>query len=97
MRIKEGYVINKLGGGYVVVTVGEASKEFNGLIRLNDTGAFLWESIRNGQDTKEKLVRAMLDYYEGLDEEEAEKDLDQFLEMIAFAIEEGEHQDGGGR
>ena len=90
MKIKDGYVINKLGGGYVVVTVGDASKEFNGLIRLNDTGAFLWESIRNGHDTKEKLVRAMIDYYDCLGEEEAKRDLDKFLEMIAFAIEEGD-------
>ena len=27
MRIKEGYVINKLGDGYVVVAVGEASND----------------------------------------------------------------------
>ena len=88
MKIKEGYVINKLGGGYVVVTVGDASKDFNGLIRLNNTGAFLWENIRDGLDTKEKLVQAMMDYYDDLDEETARKDLDQFLSSISFAIEE---------
>ena len=88
MRIKEGYVINKLGGGYVVVTVGEASGDFNGLIRLNNTGAFLWENIRDGLNTKEKLIRAMLDYYDDLDEETARKDLDEFLEAVKFAIEE---------
>ena len=95
MRIKEGYMINKLGDGYVVVTVGDASREFNGLIRLNDTGAFLWESVLNGLDTKKKLTQAMMNYYDDLDEEEAEKDLAEFLEMIAFAIEEGERLDGG--
>ena len=88
MKIKEGYVINKLGGGYVVVTVGDASKDFNGLIRLNNTGAFLWENIREGLDTREKLVQAMMDYYDDLDEETARKDLDQFLSSISFAIEE---------
>ena len=88
MKIKEGYVINKLGGGYVVVTVGDASKDFNGLIRLNNTGAFLWENIRDGLDTKEKLVQAMMDYYDDLDEETARKDLEEFLSSISFAIEE---------
>ena len=88
MKIKEGYVINKLGGGYVVVTVGDASKDFNGLIRLNNTSAFLWENIRDGLDTKEKLVQAMMDYYDDLDEETARKDLEEFLSSISFAIEE---------
>ena len=64
MKIKEGYVINKLGGGYVVVTVGDASRDFNGLIRLNNAGAFLWENIQDGLNTKEKLIQAMMDYYD---------------------------------
>ncbi len=87
MKIKEGYVINKLGDGFVVVTVGEASKEFNGLIRLNSVGAFLWDKIQDGEDTKEKLVKTMLESFEGLDEMTAKQDLNEFLENVAFAIE----------
>ena len=88
MRIKEGYIIRKLGTGYVVVTVGQASRDFNGMIRLNPAGAFLWNSIREGAGTKEQLVRAMLERYEDLDAETAGKDLDEFLESVAFALEE---------
>ena len=87
MRIKEGYVMKKLGAGYVVVTVGQASKDFNGMIRLNPAGAFLWQSILDGTDTREKLVRAMLDRYEDLDEATAAGDLDEFLNAVAFALE----------
>ena len=79
MRIKEGYIIKKLGSGFVVVTVGEASREFNGVIRLNGTGAFLWQSILDGADTREKLVSAMTERYDGLDEANAAQDLDGFL------------------
>ena len=88
MRIKEGYIIKKLGIGYVVVTVGEASKDFNGLIRLNPSGAFLWQSIQDGADTRKKLIDAMINHYDDLDETAAGKDLDEFLETVAFAIEE---------
>ena len=87
MKIKDGYIIKKLGTGYVVVTVGEASKDFNGLIRLNETGAFLWNRILEGIDTKEKLAEAMTEAYEGLNEETAKKDLEEFLANVAFAIE----------
>ena len=88
MRIKKDYIIKKLGDGYVVVTVGEASREFNGAIRLNASGGFLWMSIQDGADTREKLVQAMLERYEDLDKNTAEKDLDEFLNTVAFALEE---------
>ena len=88
MRIKEGYIMKKLGSGYVVVTVGKASTEFNGAIRLNGTGAFLWQSILDGADSREKLVKAMLERYEDLDEATANADLSEFLDAVAFALEE---------
>ena len=88
MRIKEGYVIKKLGSGYVVVTVGEASKDFNGLIRLNAAGEFLWQSILDGADTRQKLIDAMINRYDDLDEATAANDLDEFLEAVDFALED---------
>ena len=88
MRIKEGFIIKKLGIGYVVVTVGEASKDFNGLIRLNPSGAFLWQCILDGADTRQKLIDAMVNHYDALDEATAGKDLDEFLDTVRFALEE---------
>ncbi len=88
MKIKEGFIIKKLGIGYIVVTVGDASMDFNGVIRLNETGAFLWQSIQDGAESREKLIQAMLDRYEDLDQETAKNDLDEFLGRVAFAVEE---------
>ena len=88
MKIREGFIIKKLGPGYVVVTVGQASRDFNGMIRLNPAGAFLWQSILNGCDHKEKLIRAMLERYEDLDEATAKADLDEFLDSVFVALEE---------
>jgi len=88
MKIKEGYVIKKLGTGFVVVTIGEASKDFNGMIRLNPAGAFLWNSIKEGADSRDKVVRLMLERYEDLDEATARADLDEFLDSVKIAIEE---------
>lgn len=88
MKIKQGYIMKKLGAGYVVVTVGQASKDFNGMIRLNPAGAFLWDSIQAGKDTKEKLIKAMMERYDDLTEETARADLDEFLESIQVALEE---------
>ena len=88
MKIKNGFIIKKLSPGYVVVTVGQASKEFNGMIRMNPAGAFLWKSIQDGADTREKLIQAMLERYEDLDETTAKADLDEFLDSVSVALED---------
>ncbi len=88
MKIKEGYVIKKLGAGFVVVTVGQASKDFNGMIRLNPAGAFLWQCIQDGMDTREKLTEAMLERYDDLNVQTAQEDLEEFLTSIAIALED---------
>jgi len=87
MKIKKGYVINKLGDGYVVVAVGEASNDFNGVIRLNTAGAFLWQCIQDGADSRQKLLQAMAERYDDFDEKVAGEDLDDFLEKIAFTLD----------
>ncbi len=87
MRIKDGYVLKKLNMGYVVIPVGPASMEFNGMIRLNETGMFLWQSIQDGADSHEKLLAAMMKRYDGLDEDTARRDLDEFLDAADFFLE----------
>ena len=42
MKIKEGFILREVAGNYIVVAVGSAVKQFNGVITLNETGAFLW-------------------------------------------------------
>ncbi len=88
MKIKEGFIIKKLGSGYVVVTIGQASKDFNGMIRLNPAGQFLWQCIQDGMDTREKLIEAMLERYDDLKVQTATEDLEEFLTSISIALEE---------
>lgn len=73
MKIKDGFIVNKVGSQHVVVPVGEASMERHCMIRLNDTGAFLWEQL--GADV---LVRALLAEY-AVDEDTARADVAVFL------------------
>lgn len=88
MRIKKGYFIRSLAGGFAVVTVGEASKEFNGMIRMNGTGAFIWNAILNGADTRDKILTEMMSAYEDLDKATANEDLDTFMENAKMALED---------
>ena len=60
--------------------VGKATVDFNGMMNLNETGAFLWEKLEN-DTTKEELLKAMLDEYE-VTEDIAKKDIDNFITKL---------------
>lgn len=49
MRIKEGFVLREVAGQAVVIATGEASKTFNGMIKLNETGRVIWEGLAAGK------------------------------------------------
>lgn len=87
MKIKQGFILRKLGKEYMAVAVGEAGKNFNGMIRMNEAGAWLWNQLKEGI-TKDALIDSMCAYYDDLDRETASADLDEFLESIKAAIEE---------
>ncbi len=80
MKIKKGFILREVSGSFVVVPVGKASKEFKGLITLNETGAFLWEKLANGA-IKEELVEAMLSEYDA-PKDVIEKDVEHFIKLI---------------
>lgn len=77
MKIKENFMLRKVADCYVVVPVGDAVAGFNGMINLNDAGAFLWKSLEN-ETTVEKVVAAMLECYD-VDEATAKADVDKFI------------------
>lgn len=83
MKIKEDFILRKVADSYIVVPVNNMSLDFNGIINLNETGAFLFELLQNGAD-REELISKLLDEYE-VTEQKAEKDIDLFIEKVKGA------------
>lgn len=81
MRINQDFTLQKVGGSYVAVAVGETSKNFHGMIRLNETGAFLWGKMAEKDCTEEDLVDALLEEYE-IDRETATRDVHTMIENL---------------
>ena len=71
----------KLGTQEVIVAVGEASKQFSGIIRLNETGAFLWDKLAEGDMTEQKLVDSLLGEYD-VPQDIAERDVANFVKTV---------------
>ena len=52
MKIKNGFVAKEIAGQYVVVALGQASKIFNGIIKLNESGKFIRIVARQSELTR---------------------------------------------
>ena len=80
MKIREGFVLRRVMGQAMVIAVGDVSREFNGMIKLNDTGRFLWEKLQK-DTTLDELVGEVLKSYE-IDETDARRYVKSFVEEL---------------
>lgn len=83
MKVKEDFLLREVAGCYVVVPVGAATVDFNGMLNLNETGAFLWEKLQN-DITREELISALLEVYD-ITEDIAAKDIDAYIAKLEEA------------
>ncbi len=80
MKIKEGFVMRRIGDGGVVVAVGEASKSFHGMIKLNKTAADIWSCIADGK-TEAQAAEFLTEKYE-VDAETARGSVDALIAQM---------------
>ncbi len=80
MKIKKGFIVRKVGEENIAVPVGERGKSFHGMIKLNDTGNFLWNFFLKDH-TEEEATEALLEAYE-VTRETAEKDVAAFVRTL---------------
>ena len=83
MKIREGFVVCKVGGKTVAAASGELSARFNGMITLNEAGQMLFEHLQN-DTTEEELADLLVSAY-GIEKEQALADVRAFLAPLAKA------------
>ncbi len=85
MKIKNGFVIEEVGGSYLAVAVGDSAESFNGMVRLNGTGAFFWNLMKDKDITCDELVDEVLKVYEGVTREQVTADALAFVAKLRDA------------
>lgn len=80
MKVEKEFVLREIAGDYVIIPTGRTVLSFNGLITVNEIGAFLWNHLQENV-TVEELVNYVLDEYE-VDEETAREDILEFLDTL---------------
>ena len=83
MKIKEGFILRKVGIQYVVAATGKASEHFNGMMRLNESGAFAFRLMQHGITEEELTIRLMEEYE--VSEQTARKDVAAFTAALREA------------
>ena len=76
----KNYILRKIAGKYVLVSVGEASADFRGVVTLNDSAKILWSTLQEGA-AKEDLVAALKEAF-FVTEEQAKEDVERSLEIL---------------
>ena len=92
MKQNPNFLLRQVAGSTVVVPVGPAAKRFPGMMRLNESGQFLWELLQNNK-TEQELVDAMMVRYE-VGFQQATQDVAAFLTRLRSvgALDETEEQ-----
>ena len=83
MKIKDGFILRTVAGNSIVLAVGERSRSFNKMIKLNETGSFLFSLLQKETDER-SLLSALCEKYE-IDEETAKADISAFLSSLREA------------
>jgi hypothetical protein len=68
MKIKNGFILREMCGEHIVAAEGLEHINFNKLISLNSTAAFLWEALVGKEFTDEQMAQLLVDEY-GIDME----------------------------
>ena len=80
MRIRDEFVLRTIAGQTFVVALGSASRELNGMLRLNETAKVIWEGLAQGM-TQSEIVRSLTAQYD-VTPEQAETDCENLIDQL---------------
>lgn len=62
MKTKDGFVKQQIGDKTIIVSAGDLSKEFHGMIELNYTAADIWDWLSQGY-TRDEVAKLLAKKY----------------------------------
>ena len=80
MKVSNEFILREIAGEYMLVPVGAAASDLNGLIVLNECGSTVFKALQK-ECTQEDLVQAVISEYD-VDAETAAADVAEFLDQL---------------
>ena len=84
MKLKYNFVLNPVADKIVAVAVGDDLNQFNGFIKMNDTGAEIFEILKNDVELDE-VIKLMLEKHPESNLEEATEVVTEFVNQLKEA------------
>ena len=79
MKIKYEFAVSEVAGESIAVSI--APEHHSVVVTLNNSARFMWELLVAGTDI-EAMTVAPMDRYDGLDQETARAEAEEFVEML---------------
>ena len=80
MHLKKGFITQYVAGTQMLVAVGDAAKDFHGLVRSNGTAGFIVDCLKT-DTSEEEIVKKLCAEYD-VDEKTALKDVKMVVEKL---------------
>ena len=78
MKTKKGFNLRQVCGENVIVAEGAENSDFSSIISMNESSAYLWNSIQGKEFDKNNLVELLTQEYE-VDADTAAKDVEALV------------------
>ncbi len=81
MKLKYNFVTNEVADKIVAVAVGDDLAKFNGFVKMNDVGAYIFNMLKNDV-TVDDIVEAMKKDYADTPEAEIKETVEGFVSQL---------------
>lgn len=80
MKLNDKFLIHDTGNGEILVPVGEESKSFHGIIKLNETGSVIVHLLEKDDLSIEEILEYFYSHYEC--DESIKGDIELFINKL---------------
>lgn len=82
MKLNSDFLIHNTGNGEMLIPVGEETKKFHGVIKLNATGSEIVHLLENDDLTMEQLLNHFYEEYPDNNAEEIKQPIVEFINKL---------------
>lgn len=80
MKIRQGFVIRKVGDAQYAVATGNAIKYFRGMLKLNEMGSLIFSLLQEDSNA-EKIADRITESFDA-EKEQVLSDVNEFIEKL---------------
>ena len=82
MKLNENFLIHNSDSGEILIPVGEETKKFHGVIKLNDTGSEIVHLIEDKDMSLEEILDYFYKEYPDEDKETVKQGVSEFINKL---------------